>query len=149
MVPKHLHFYSKISLVNFHLVSDLQILLFITMEICDIAIFTHLKQIYSYKKYQLLCSSLGKVFCALLAKKQLIYSRWLWCFCLFDQPLLERRIFVLSNLSSSSSSVTLRGPPLVFETRPTGTSSLSHQCPLNILDFFKPTMFTTEHKKIT
>ena len=36
MVPKHLHFYSKIYLVNFHLVSDLQILLFITMEICGL-----------------------------------------------------------------------------------------------------------------
>ena len=38
MVPKHLHSYSKISLVKFHLVSDLQIPLFITMEICALVL---------------------------------------------------------------------------------------------------------------
>ena len=36
MVPKYLHFYSQISLVNFHLVSDLHILSFIIKEICDV-----------------------------------------------------------------------------------------------------------------
>ena len=134
----------------------------------SIAIFTHMKRIFSYIRRYCHLHTFETHFFIQYKKMQkipvIVQFSWQGLLCTlrkittyFQQIVVMFLPFWPTSIRKENFCPVLlvilllqrnaQGTPLVFETRPTGTSSLSDQCPLNILDFFKPTMFTTEHKK--